>query len=130
MFGKAFSILVSLSIILLGYSFSVNSVRYVSIKSKKVNFLRMGAWPGNRPPLPNMYILDQKMDAAWGRGKFRTEVWEDDVNPLNNWWKAYAPSEEEVDAADKGYNFKDPKSYFEVLVNCLFFHLIFQNLFF
>ena len=31
-------------------------------------------WKGDRPPLPNMEFLDQRMDAAWGRGKFRDEV--------------------------------------------------------
>ena len=37
------------------------------------NFLSM-VWKGDRPPLPNMEFLDQRMDAAWGRGKFRDEV--------------------------------------------------------
>jgi hypothetical protein len=54
------------------------------------------------------------MDAAWGRGKYRTEVWEDDVNPVNDWWAVYAPSEEEIEAAEKGYDFSNPKDWFEV----------------
>ena len=58
------------------------------------------------------------MDAAWGRAKYRTEVWEDDVNPSNDWWLAYAPSEEEVSAAEKGFDFKNPQSWFEVGKNC------------
>jgi hypothetical protein len=74
----------------------------------------LAAWPGNRPPVPSVDFLDLSMDAAWGRGKFRTEVWEDDVNPVNDWWLAYAPSEEEIDAASKGYDFSNPKAYFEV----------------
>jgi alanine dehydrogenase len=32
-----------------------------------------------------------------GRGKYRTEIWNDDVNPVNQWWRTYEPSEEEVD---------------------------------
>ncbi len=74
-------------------------------------------WAGDRPPLPNMEILDQKMDATWGRGKFRSEVWEDDVNPLNNWWTAYEPSEEQAEAAEMGYDFKNPQAWFEVQTN-------------
>ena len=35
------------------------------------------------------------------------------MNPLSDWWKAYAPSSEEVAAAEKGYNFKDAKAWFE-----------------
>lgn len=70
-------------------------------------------WKGDRPPLPNMEFLDQRMDAAWGRGKFRDEVWNDNTNPLNNWWTAFAPSEEQIEAAAQGYDFKNPQSYFE-----------------
>lgn len=29
------------------------------------------SWPKNRPPVPNALFYKQKMDAAWGRGKFR-----------------------------------------------------------
>ena len=54
------------------------------------------------------------MDASWGRGIYRTEVWDGDVNPMNDWWVAYAPSADEVSAAGKGFNFKDPKAWFEV----------------
>ena len=73
-------------------------------------------WPGDRPPLPNMQLIDQRMDAAWGRGKFRTEVWDDNVNPRNNWWEAYAPSEEQLEAAKAGFSFTDPEKYFEVIL--------------
>jgi hypothetical protein len=45
---------------------------------------------------------------------FRSEIWEDKVNPLNNWWEAYAPSEEEVEAASKGFDFTNTKSWCEV----------------
>ena len=62
----------------------------------------------------------------------RAEVWEDKVNPLNNWWESYSPSEEERDAAAQGYDFAHPEKWFEVrpsiymhchhknLVTCLF----------
>lgn len=54
------------------------------------------------------------MDASWGRGKFREEVWNDKANPSNDWWEAYAPSEEEIEAAEAGYDFSNPKDWFEV----------------
>jgi hypothetical protein len=60
-----------------------------------------------------MRLLEQRMDASWGRAKYRTEVWEDDVNPMDDWWENYAPSDEEKEAAMKGYNFKNPKAYFD-----------------
>lgn len=72
------------------------------------------AWPGTRPPVPNVQFWDQRMDATWGRGKFRVEIWEDVVNPVNDWWSAYAPSEEEIEAASAGYDFKDPKGWLAV----------------
>ena len=59
---------------------------------------RPAMWPGNRPPLPNFRRLDQSMDAAWGRGKYRREIWEDDVNPITDWTVSFEPSEEEIDA--------------------------------
>ena len=70
-------------------------------------------WDGNskRPPLPVPNFLDQSMDAAWGRGKMRTEVWEDDVNPMDNWWEIYSPSEEEVDAAEDGFDFSNVENW-------------------
>jgi hypothetical protein len=71
-------------------------------------------WNGDRPPLPNMEILNQRMDASWGRGKFRTEVWDDNVNPMNDWWTAYAPSDEQIEACAQGYDFKNPQAWFEV----------------
>jgi hypothetical protein len=54
------------------------------------------------------------MDATWGRGKYRTEVWEDDVNPVDFWWKAYEPSQEELEAMDAGFDFNDGKKWLEV----------------
>lgn len=85
---------------------------YPAMRYSTRGYLSM-EWKGDRPPLPNMEFLDQKMDAAWGRGKFRDEVWNDNVNPLNNWWTAFAPSEEQTDAAAQGYDFKNPQAYFE-----------------
>lgn len=71
------------------------------------------AWPGNRPPVNNMNVVAQKMDATWGKAKFRTEIWNDDVNPVNDWWKNYAPSQEEIQAAKEGFDFKDVKGWCE-----------------
>ena len=72
-------------------------------------------WDGNakRPPLPVPNFLDQSMDAAWGRGKMRTEVWEDDVNPMDNWWEIYSPSQEEMDAVEDGFDFSNVENWCE-----------------
>ena len=70
-------------------------------------------WDGSRPPCPKVEWLDQRMDATWGRGKFRTEVWEGETNPVNNWWEIFQPSDEEIEAANAGYNFVDPEAYFK-----------------
>ena len=70
-------------------------------------------WDGTRPPCPAVPWLEQRMDATWGRGKFRTEVWDSDVNPVNSWWEIFHPSEDEIEAANAGYNFKDPEAYFK-----------------
>ena len=35
------------------------------------------------------------------------------MNPLDNWWEAYAPSQEESEAMKAGFDFKDPKTWFE-----------------
>jgi hypothetical protein len=51
------------------------------------------------------------MDAAWGRGKYRTEIWNDNVNPMNDWWTAYAPSQEEIDASIAGFDFSDAEGW-------------------
>jgi hypothetical protein len=62
-------------------------------------------------PATNPLFYEQKMDAAWGRGKFRSEIWEDKVNPKNDWWTAYLPSQEEIQASKAGFDFKDPESW-------------------
>jgi hypothetical protein len=41
-------------------------------------------------------------------------VWEGDVNPVDFWWKAYEPSEEEWEAMAAGYDFDDGKKWLEV----------------
>jgi len=46
-------------------------------------------------------------------GKYRTEVWNDDVNPINDWWEAYSQSEEEIEAMAAGYDFNNPEEYFK-----------------
>ena len=68
-------------------------------------------WPGDRLPVPNPLFLDQKMDAAWGRGKYRTEIWDDNVNPLNDWYNAYTFSQEEIDAIRAGFDFNDAEGW-------------------
>jgi hypothetical protein len=77
----------------------------------------LNKWPGTRPPVLNMLLLEQRMDASWGARKYRTEITieitPDDVNPMDDWWAKYAPSDEEKEAIMKGYDFKNPKKYFE-----------------
>lgn len=107
-------LVLSLSFHVKTYPFQFGSMRIFNAKSQSPS-----KWPGTRPPKQSSAFLDQRMDASWGRGKFRTEVWEDDVNPVNDWWKAYAPTEEEIEAAAAGYDFQNPKEWFEVRSNDL-----------
>ena len=85
---------------------------------------RPPVWPGNRPPLPNFRRLDQSMDAAWGRGKYRREIWEDDVNPITDWTVSFEPSEEEIDAlfGPKPFWFNGKSSIFALRSDFSFFH--------
>ena len=76
-------------------------------------------WPGNRPPLPCEAYFTERMEATWGRGKFREEIWNDIVNPVNDWWLKYAPSEEEIEAIELGYEISNPQKYFEVIIKKL-----------
>lgn len=71
-------------------------------------------WPGNRPPMPNLDQLEQRIDATWGRGKYREEIWTDQGNPVNEWWMAYSPSEEQLQAAAQGFNFSDVEEWCKV----------------
>ena len=83
-------------------------------------------WPGDRPPMTNLELLEQRMDATWGRGKYRMEVWDDDMNPVSDWRTAYAPSEEQIEAAAAGYDFKDSASWLKVapsIVQTICFHV-------
>lgn len=41
------------------------------INSRKTTTTLHMSWPKTRPPVPNALFYKQKMDAAWGRGKFR-----------------------------------------------------------
>lgn len=81
------------------------------IATRQATSMMTDKWPGDRPPVPLASFLTQYMDASWGRGKFRTEVWSDDVNPMNNWWEVYAPSEEEQQAVAGGYDFGDVEAW-------------------
>jgi hypothetical protein len=92
---------------------ALNRFHRVALVQGKRNELSMSndKWPGDRPPIPKVEFLTQFMDAAWGRGKFRTEVWEDDVNPMNLWWEVYGPSDEEKDAANGNFGFGNAKEW-------------------
>lgn len=112
---SSFSVLATTMFVALIYTSDGFLIKNDRIRTQGIsgNFFCAMAWKGDRPPLPNMEFLDQRMDAAWGRGKYRDEVWNDNVNPLNNWWTAYAPSEEQEEAAAQGYDFTNPQAYFE-----------------
>jgi hypothetical protein len=93
-------------------SFHVNRMPLMATKDATTATGVSGdVWPGDRPPVPTAAFLSQFMDAAWGRGRFRTEVWADDVNPMNAWWEAFAPSAEEQEAANAGYDFGDVEAW-------------------
>jgi len=70
-------------------------------------------WPKHRPPTPNVKLLNERMDATWGRGKFRAEVWSGQDNPEDDWTSKYAPSEEEIEAMLYGFDFTNPRQYFK-----------------
>lgn len=105
-------LVLSSCLVALGYSFSVLSLGTKAISATKL-LAEAEKWPGDRPPLNNMELLSQCMNAQWGRARFRTEIWNDDVNPINDWWTAYAPSDEEVQAAKEGFDFTDVKGWCE-----------------
>lgn len=71
-------------------------------------------WPRNRPPTPNVKLLTDKMDATWGRGKFRAEVWSGEDNPEDDWTDKYSPSEEELEAMLYGFDFTNARQQLEV----------------
>lgn len=74
-------------------------------------------WNGTRPPLPNFQRMQDpsKMDATYGRGKFRSEVWDLVINPKNQWWKSYEPSLEESAAnLQHYYDYPSPEAFFTV----------------
>jgi len=85
----------------------------ISLDAEITDSSEWPAWPGDRPPMPTLARYTQRMDASWGRGKFRKEVWQGKDNPVNFWWLNYAPSKEEVEALAQGYDFADPKAWFE-----------------
>lgn len=46
-------------------------------------------------------------------GKYRSEVWDNRLNPVNNWWECYTQSIEEMEAMHAGYDFENPEEYFK-----------------
>lgn len=86
----------------------------MSSHADKPEIIRGKKWPGNRPPINNPMLDELKMDASWGRGKFRDEIWEDNLCPKNEWWRAYEPTDEEYEAMALGYDFSNPRKWHEV----------------
>ena len=104
------SLLILLSVIIHLSVVDAFITSFLNHNSRNMKLLNM-KWDETRPPLPVPSFLEQSMDAAWGRGKFRTEVWDDDVNPMNNWWEIYAPSQEEMDATAKDFDFSNVEEW-------------------
>ena len=73
-------------------------------------------WPGDRPPCSNPRQEGLRMDATWGRGKLRDEIWEDKLSPNGEWWRAYSPTDEEIEAMELGYDFAEPRKWHEVFI--------------
>jgi hypothetical protein len=111
----AITVMISLSIICAWHPNSIWRHRATFLFADHTSAsIESTGWPGNRPPIPNLEFLDQRMEATWGRGKFREEIWQDRANPVNDWWTAYAPSPEETEAAAAGYDFGNPRKWHEV----------------
>ncbi|CAM9291024.1 unnamed protein product [Phaeothamnion confervicola] len=70
-------------------------------------------WDGKSAPKPNPKREDLRADASWSREDDRVDVFEDKPNPTFNWWEAYFPSEEEMEAAAAGYDFSNPEAWLE-----------------
>jgi len=105
-----------LLVVALGHSYHVSMTKYAQSQASSFGLQASpSSWPGNRPPVNSPQALEQRMDAVWGRGKFRTEVWEDNPNPLNDWWLNYEPSQEQVEAAEQGFDFQNAKEWCEVI---------------
>jgi hypothetical protein len=72
-------------------------------------------WTGDRVPETNPLRLQLKIDASFGRAETRTVDYmdADAQNPPDEteWWKAYLPSEEEIEAAAQGFDFSNPEKW-------------------
>jgi hypothetical protein len=109
-------LLAVLAIFATTYSFRMHTRLTMSSTNnqEKKEIVRGKIWPGNRPPVPNLQLLEQRMDSTWGRGKYRAEIWDGNDNPLTNWWESYTPSEETMEAIALGFDFTNPKEWLEV----------------
>jgi len=74
-------------------------------------------WSGDKIPAPNPLRAKQKADASYSRGDQRTPDYmgTDMQNPFKEteWWMAYTPSEEEIEAAAAGFDFSNPEKWLE-----------------
>ena len=74
-------------------------------------------WTGDRIPAPNPLREAQKADASWTRAGIRVDDYmaTDMQNPPKEteWWMAYTPSEEEIEAAAAGFDFSNPEKWLE-----------------
>ena len=52
-------------------SFRSNFNHRSSIINNRNGLTLAMSWPKTRPPVPNAIVYKQKMDAAWGRGRYR-----------------------------------------------------------
>lgn len=72
-------------------------------------------WSGDRIPETNPLRLKQHADASYARAPGRPENYldKDFQNPLKEteWWMAYTPSQEEIEAAAAGFDFSNPEKW-------------------
>lgn len=65
----------------IGLKYSVNQINQIKINksnmilfAKKTTDITGAKWSPDVPPLPTARWLSQRMDASWGKAKFRREV--------------------------------------------------------
>mmetsp|Transcript_3586 Transcript_3586/g.4649 ORF Transcript_3586/g.4649 Transcript_3586/m.4649 type:complete len:133 (+) Transcript_3586:130-528(+) len=97
-----------------------NSLAMQSKASTKVYASRSNivmSWPGDRPPQKNPKIKELLMDASFARSDERTDVFEDLPNPTYPWYETYYPTQEEIEAAEQGYDFENPEEWLKENAN-------------
>lgn len=77
--------------------------------------VKKSTWDRKSVPVKRPELLNLPKDARnWEVEDDRLEVWEGDPNPPMelDWVTAYTPSEEEIEAAALGFDWKNPEAWF------------------